>query len=328
MFSFHNLFTSLLSLLASMFLVSCSNDSIDTNPKVPEISDQDIIQALDVQLQGWNRGIIYIANEQQLNQLFGKSAELYMSYGFRKLYTRRYDNKDRLTITVQIFLVDRAENAYGLYSFDTTGKKLPIGQGASYSNGVLKFWKGQAFVRIFASEEANKIERYVLKLGQEIDYGLAFTSDPPLMVSFVPTERILPDSLCFFHTNSCFNNIYYLPESIHLKLSEATDVVSAQYNFVRGTFPRLFLIKYPDNELASLAFEHFGNAYFHGQYKVYEDGRNIVIRNEEDSFDSMTIHDKFLILVFESSFEVCRRLTNEVLSRMGVKATSEEGSQG
>ena len=82
-------------------------------------------------------------------------AELYYEYNFEQICVQRYQTAHG-EATVEIYQMDLPENAYGIYTFDTKGEHPSIGQDATYERGLLGFWKGRYFVRVFAESEAQK----------------------------------------------------------------------------------------------------------------------------------------------------------------------------
>lgn len=282
----------------------------------------DLLSLVSVQIPGWQAEKPMVINEARgmRRYMTERESELYCAYGFRRMAVGKFKNAGSLPIVVEIYEFDSSENAYGIFSFDTTGNKLRVGQEAVYGHGILKFWKGKIFVRVVATEEFRVLEKDVLAFGRAIDSRIPTMGSKPSILSLIPGGKLMPDSIHFFHKNICLNNIYYIPESETLYLSEQTDVVTAQYDFGPNQYPRLILIKYPDEFVAKTGFDGFNTAYFHEQTPVSSDQKTNIVRTEDGEYDSITLHRNFVILVFESrSPNPCKQLIDETLVRMGQK---------
>jgi hypothetical protein len=60
------------------------------------------------------------------------AAELYHSFAFKLLTVRRYVKADRPSIVVEFFDMGSSEDAFGVFSFETEGEDVQIGQGSDY----------------------------------------------------------------------------------------------------------------------------------------------------------------------------------------------------
>lgn len=310
--------TFLKTLIIVLLTIVLCSACVKKEKRVSTVEEIDLVPLLDVQIPGWKAGLPRtITQARDMQRYMGRSADLCPAYGFKKLVIKEFKNAKSLSIVAEAYELDSDKNAYGFYSFDTTGRKLDIGQGAVYGHGVLKFWKGRILIRVIAREEFRQLESNVITLGRQIDSKMTTEGSKPELISLVPEERLIPDSVHFFHENICLNNIFYIPESTALNLSKETDVVTAQYSFGGGQFPQLIMIQYPDKSMAKTALEAFSASYFGEQTLIYEDQNIKVIRTEEGEYNSITINGKFVILVFESrSRDTCRQLAGAVLEKI------------
>jgi hypothetical protein len=290
----------------------------------PTITEEEanIANIVSVNISGWKPGLDRVINYEQglrsyLRLYSDRLADLCLAYGFKKVATKEYKNSNSLSIMVEVYDFGSSKNAYGIYSFDTVGKKMGIGNDAVYSHGILKFWKGRLFVRIVAQEEYRQLEKSLILFAKAVDQKITDAGEKPYLLTKIPEEKIVPDSLHFFHENVCLNNIYYIPESHTLGLSDQTDVVTAQYYFSKDSYPRLFIIEYPDEISAQNAYNAFTVLYYDVQASVYKDDDiNIVLTDENDN-NSISIKRNFVILVFESKTEdFTKNLVKETLKRI------------
>ena len=303
-----------------LLIVICSGCSPkDKEVEVPQDEGIDLLSLASVQIPGWEeKETTFVSKAKDLSKYAGDEMELYLAYGLKRLVAKEYRNEESLPMLVEIYELDNSENAYGIYSFDTVGVKPEIGQGATYGHGLLRFWKDRLLVKVLAREEYMEVEKDVLSFGREIDSKILTTGPLPYLLTLMPEEKLIPDSLHFFHQNICLNNICYIPESTALHLSEQTDAVTARYDLGGKSPPLLLLIDYPNGVAAETAFMEFGALYFQGE-PVYPDRRINVVKVEEEEYSSITLSRNFIVLVFEArNVDVCKKLVASALTKIGL----------
>jgi hypothetical protein len=312
----------ILALLLIAFCSACSSkgreNEEEEKTESPAEQGENLLSFVSVQVPGWEEedGEI-ITKEDDLKEYMGNMAPLYLSYDLQKLAFKSYKNSNSYPLYAEIYEFASSEDAYGMYSFDTVGDKLNMGQEASYNHGFLKFWKGKMLVRIIAEKEHEILKADILKFGRQIDYNIMESGPKPHIISLIPTENLVPDSLHFFHENICLNNIYYIPESTTLYFSKKTDAVTAEYA-VEGSLPswRLILIHYPDSTTAKNAFNEFTALYFQGE-SVSSDQRINIILMGDGEYSSIALSKNFMILIFESpNSSVCRKMVADILANI------------
>jgi len=311
--------TVILSLLVVAILSGCSREK-----KVKEEDDASLpgeeiglLSLVSVEIAGWQEEeSVLVSETKDIAKYMNDKADLYAAYGLKRLAARKYKNEKSHPMLVEIYEFDSSENAYGIYSFDTVGDKLDMGQDSVYGQGLLKFWKSNMLVRVLAEEEYKDLEEDVLAFGRQVDSRITTTGSKPKLLFLVPEEYLIPDSLHFFHENICLNNICYIPESVELGLSQQIDAVMAEYD--QGVkYPlRLLLVKYPDELAARTAFESFSKAYFHDESISADRPLNMVKMGEED-YTAIALNQKLIILVFEAQSEnICRKMVAAVLVKV------------
>jgi len=164
-----------LNILAS-FLCICLFLSNATAKSVP-MNTTDLMEAIKEQ-EGWSENFI------------NGGAELYFSYNFKELCVQEYQDNEKTHITVEIYEMDRSENAYGVYSFDTDGEHPDIGNEATYGYGLLKFWKDRFFIRIFSSSEEETVRETIFIFGSALASKIYNKGMKPWIVSKIPANYI------------------------------------------------------------------------------------------------------------------------------------------
>lgn len=307
------------TILLLLFIVLCSGcSSKKSDVEEPTVAETDLLALIFAQPPDWQEGETILINEaKDLLRYIGDEAELYLAYGFKRMAIRKYSGKGKHTIQVEAYEFDSSENAYGIYSFDTVGDKLDIGQDSVYGHGVLRFWKDKMLVRVIVEEEYQDLEEDILEIGRLVNSNILTEGSRPGLLSLIPGENLVPDSVHFFHENICLNNICYIPESAMLGLSGETNAVTAQYA-LEGKRPpwRLILIEYPSEPEAKIAFENFSAPYFQGE-PVSVDQRINVVKFGEGEFSSVSLKRNFLIIVLEARHsELCTKLVAATLAKI------------
>src|SRR4030043_2290686 len=93
------------------------------------------------------------------------AAELYLAYGFQNLTVRRFEKLKQPPLTIELYEMASSEDAYGVFSFERQDEAVGIGQGSEFGGGLLRFWKGNCFVSIYADGEGMEVESTILKMG-------------------------------------------------------------------------------------------------------------------------------------------------------------------
>jgi hypothetical protein len=180
-------------------------------------------------------------------------AELYYEYGFVQVCVQRYQTPPG-EVTVEIYQMDLPANAYGIYTFDTQGEHPSIGQDATYERGLLGFWKGRYFVRVFSENE--ELKETILVLGGAIAQKITEEGERPDIVDSIPSLWVVGDSLLYFRGMIALNNSYFLSHQNVLSLGEGTEGVTVQY--APDTQPlRVIMVRYPGRSQAEEAFQSF-----------------------------------------------------------------------
>jgi hypothetical protein len=311
-----NLSFVLIPLLVIAVCFGCS--SKDKDKEAPQSGEIDLLSLVSVQMPGWQeKETMLLSETKDMAEYMDSEAEIYLAYGFRRLAVKKYKNEESLPMVLEVYEFDSSEKAYGAYSFDTVGDKPSIGQAAVYGHGLLRFWKDKMLIRVIAEEDYSELEEDILAFGRQVDSKILTTGARPDLLSLIPTEKLVPDSLHFFYKDVCLNNIYYIPEFSALCLSDQTKAVTARYGLGGDRPALLLLIEYPGESEAAMAFEGFNTSYLQGADAGPADQNTKIAQFGEEDYNSMKLKGKFLILVFEArSPGVCVELTASTLAKI------------
>ena len=126
-------------------------------------------------------------------------AEIFNEYGFRRVRARDFETKGGLGITLEIYEMADASAAFGIYSFQTSGKGRPadLGTDGEIEDYYLRFWKGPYLVIVtgFAGGEETRPELLdgLLLIARAVDARIAETRDlRPAFLDALPAEWLAP----------------------------------------------------------------------------------------------------------------------------------------
>jgi hypothetical protein len=178
-------------------------------------------------------------------------AELYYEYNFEQVCVQRYQTPPG-EVTAEIYQMDLPADAYGIYTFDTKGEHPSIGQDATYEQGLLGFWKGRYFVRVFSENE--ELKETIFVLGRAIAQKITEEGKRPDIVASIPSFWVEGDSLLYFRGMIALNNSYFLSHQNVLSMGEGCEGITLQYK--PDTQPlRVILVRYPGRPQAEEAFQ-------------------------------------------------------------------------
>jgi hypothetical protein len=197
-----------------------------------------------------------------LHKYMNGGAAIYLAYDFRELAVASYPiGPGQDTVVIEICRMGKSQDAFGIYSDGAEGEHPDIGQDAGYGPRLLRFWKGQAFVRILCLSEEDERRDLVLALGTEIAARIPETGERPRLMRALPRAGLVADRATYFHTIISLNHLYFLSDGNPLGLGPQTDAVFAEYE-IGGRVPKLLLVRYPTADKAAAALARFEAVYF------------------------------------------------------------------
>jgi hypothetical protein len=223
------------------------------------------------------------------------AAELYRSFGFKLLMVRGYVKADHPSIMVELFDMGSSEDAFGVFSFETEGEDVRVGQGSDYGGGLLRFWQGKFFVNVYAEQEASSTTQDVLELGKGIASSIKHEGQKPKLTNDLPPAGLEERSVRYFHLHQSLNYHYFVSHQNILRLGEKTNAVLGSYLLPQTnekTF--LLLIQYPTKKLAGEALQSFVKAY------LPESTTAKAIQTENRKWAAAQSHQVYVIIVFDA----------------------------
>jgi Family of unknown function (DUF6599) len=255
-------------------------------------------QVLPPEISGWKTGREdQVFTRDDVFDYMDGGGEIYLAYDFEFVFVREYVREEAPSLVVEIYRMSSSQDAFGVFTHDTDGDDVELGQGAIYGAGLLRFWKDTIFVRILADRETPEAKAVIFELGAKIAGAIAEEGEKPALVKALPTEGLRPKSLRYFHTVISLNAHFYLANVNVLNLSPETRVVMARYE-KEGSQARLLLVEYPTVERAADAEGRFVEIVL---LERFEEGRKVPPKKLEDGkFAGVVRRGKYLTIVIEA----------------------------
>ncbi len=192
-----------------------------------------------------------------------------------------------------------------MFTFSREGPGVEIGTESEYVPCVLRFWKDRYLVAIYSDQETSRVKEAILALGRRIAAAIREEAPLPDLVRMLPVAGLVSTNLRYFRDPFCLSYHFPIGGENVFRLTPETEAVLATYQ-LEGNRTRLLLVRYPDSEQASAAWEevarHFqlpsGTAFPALERQTWVGGRQV---------------GPYVMAVFQAASEqVARRLLDEV----------------
>jgi Family of unknown function (DUF6599) len=295
---FRNRAAVLFALLAGFCAAAIAMGQSQMPEKQQILASFPIRQALPPEISGWKTGRDdQVFTRDDVFDYMDGGGEIYLAYDFQFVFVREYVRDDAPSLVVEIYQMSSSQDAFGVFTHDTDGDEVDLGQGAVYGAGLLRFWKDKIFVRILADRETPEARALIFDLGMKIAGAIAGEGEKPALVKVLPAEGLKPQSLRYFHTAISLNAHFYLANVNVLNLSPETQVVMARYE-KDDAQARLLLVEYPTVERAVDAQGRFVEMIL---LERFEAGRKVPPKKLEDGkYAGVVPKGKCLIIVIEA----------------------------
>jgi hypothetical protein len=151
------------------------------------------------QFLGFKRvyGPTYYGFENLFNYING-GAELYLTYGFLELLVVEFDeDQDPVHRAVlEIYNMGTTENSFGVFKTEAGNKifRLPGGTEGRLEYGLLQFYKGKFYVKIFLSPKSKAYPGVVKTIGTAVEARIKGAFSQPSFFALLPLEHRITGS--------------------------------------------------------------------------------------------------------------------------------------
>jgi len=275
---------------------------------------------------GWRQIQTLSFSGLSLSDYINGGAELYHAYGFQELAVAEAEDSDVTKLTVEIYRMDRSENAYGIFSTDSKGDDWNIGVESSYGDGLLRFWEGPYFVRILSFPATPAGESAIRESGAQIAGAIVSESRRPEILKRVP-QNAVADSVCYFHRQTSLNNIFYLSDDNILRLGDDVEAVTWTNSPTAGNREmRHILAQYPSQQMAVGVMEDFAQEYRLKESVERETAQRVVVGERNGAFAGAWLQDDIVaIVVNATSADAAEDALEEMRDSLGNNGAGEGG---
>jgi len=213
----------------------------------------DLFQALPESVAGWTKpGEPAFYTPETLSNYINGGAELFLSYNFKGALSVKYTDEAENEITVDVFDMGSAADAFGVFAHSRESIDNAFGQGSEYAAGLLTFWKDRYYVSILAYPETDAKREVVHGLGRTIAGAIPAEGALPPITGLLPADHLIPESVRYFHHYVWLNSFYFISNENVLNIAADTPSALGRYK-EGGAAVFLLLVRYPDGARAEAA---------------------------------------------------------------------------
>ncbi len=263
-------------------------------------------------ISGWQKTEDKIFNRENLYRHINGGAELYLSYGFRSLFSRSYNYPGQPELIVEVFDMETSANAYGVFAHTRESIDSSFGQGSQYIEGLLLFWKDHYLVSLLASPETERSRQVIEELAKKIEQTIPRSGTLPALLSLLPPEGLIQSSIRYFHHHIWLNTYYYIADQNILHIDQNCEAMLAQYKQGESSPLLLLVIKYPDPQQALSATRDFKKTF------LADAGERSVLQIEDKYWTGYKLDRSVLVIVFRSESKssvekICKQVENNLI---------------
>jgi hypothetical protein len=262
-----------------------SQSRIDPSGSLPEIIDE------------WKKtGEDRIYDDKNLYDYLDGAAELYISFGFSKVFNRIYSSGEGKEIIVDIFYMNKPEDAFGAFSFSVGKIGNDYGVQSQIAPGAIVFWKNNFVVSIMENPSSEEAKKVSLKIAKLIDESINENGSFPEVLKYLPEENLDQQSIRYFRHYVWLNTYSFISSENILNISQNTHGVLAKYGDKQKLI--LLMVKYPTESESNAAKEKFNSAYYKEEKHKY------IIKGKDGKFTGTETVKNFFIGVFGGTKEI------------------------
>jgi len=261
-------------------------------PQIKIEAQSDPVKFLSETISGWkvSEKDRYF-NDSTLYDYIDGGAELFISYGFTKVFNRNYSRTGQPNITVDIFYMNSSADAFGVFMHSTGRIENKFGQGSQQANGSIIFWKNNFYVSIMSNPETAESKKAMTAIAGIIDKSIPEIGELPRIISLLPEKNLDKKSIRYFKHYIWLNTHTFISNNNILNINSAVNCVQAKYNINKSN-PLLLIVEYPDTEEAILAKANFIKQ-FNPKFS-----QNKIVKTEKNNWIGLESINNYILAVF------------------------------
>jgi len=261
-------------------------------------------KVLPENIDGWKTLTDRTYNNETLYNYIDGGAELFLSFGFTKVFNKIYSRDNQPDLMIDIFYMNTSYDAFGVFSFSSVKIVNNFGQQSQESHGAIIFWKNNFYVSIISNTETEESKKTIIRIAKLLDESIAETGPLPEIIEYLPAELLDKESIRYFRHYVWLNSHYFLSNENILNIDQNTQAVLSLYN-EKNNKQVLLVIKYSNVREAAEAKEKFIKKY---DLKLKN---NHVLKDGKNKWTGIELVNNFFIGVFNSA---SKESVNKLLS--------------
>ncbi len=267
-------------------------------------------------VDGWEQTEDQFYDRTNLYEYIDGGAELYLSYGFQEVLSRRYHRDGQPMIVADVFDMKESANAFGLFCHSREIVDCTYGQGSQSYPGLLTFWKDRYYVSILASPETPESKKAIANLARKIEKKIDRTGKLPGILGYLPRKNLKEESIRYFTHHAWLNSHFFIADENIFQINVESPAVLARYPG-QGI---LLIVIYPDPNQAQAAYQAYEN-YFatqnasqgtvqdqrishpEGQTPIGFPTKMKITKLEDGSWTGARLYDRQFVAVFQGNGE-------------------------
>lgn len=270
---------------------------------------------LPSQIAGWKAETDdRVFDDRTIFEYINGAGEVYKAYNMRLCLSRQYVKRGEPKIILDIFDMGSSADAFGVFTHDTDGDIIAVGQDARYRPGWLSFWQQHYFVSIYMEEESPAAEQAVKELGLEIAKLIGGKGNRPRLLKRFPDEGLITGSIRYLHHPIVLNYHFYISDENILNISPQTEAALAAYKR-KGQKALILLVSYSQTDTATRSKSDFLQHYL----PDVDSGGAALLENGK--WSAVRMKGKLLAIVLEADN---RQLADTLLAAVNLDKTEEQ----
>jgi hypothetical protein len=260
-------------------------------------SDTDLGVLLPKEINGWSISEEdKLFNAETIFDYINGAGEIYRTYNFKSLLARNYSREGQPNIIADLFDMGSAKDAYGIFTHSLEEENVKIGQGATYIEGLLSFWKDRFFVSLYAEEETPEAKKALFSLAEKVASSISEEGKIPDIISLFPPDNLNKSKIRYFHSYIILNYHFFVADDNILLLDQETDAALGLYE-QNEEKSYLLLIRYFNEEKAKKAYDNFLGVY------MPDAGEAAIVKTEDERWTAARLNGALLSVIFNALSE-------------------------
>jgi len=263
----------------------------------PKDGDTDLGTLLPKDINGWSVSEEdKLFDEETIFDYINGAGEIYRTYNFRSLLARQFSREGQPNIIADLFDMGSAKDAFGIFTHSLEDEDVGIGQGATYMEGLLSFWKDRFFVSLYVEEETAEAKEALFSLAKGIASSIKEEGKIPDIVSLFPPENLDKSKIRYFHSYIILNYHFFVADDNILYFDQETDAALGLYE-QNGKRSYLLLVRYLNDEKANEAYDNFLDVY------MPDAGESTMVKTEDGQWTAARLNGDLLSVIFNALSE-------------------------